>query len=179
VVPPLVKEADARGLLVMGPRRKLHEGRNRTIAMGVASAALAVIGLALVVRASDSTEAAGASPRQTETAEAPATIPPSTTVPPTTSLAPDATLPPGPAERPSGLVAGAFYDGLVAVGVDPGVARCSADDLLATASEADLLAKGIASVPRPAEVNALLDTSAKRCGVTQAQLDAAAAGTGG
>ncbi len=178
VVPPLVKEADARGLLVMGPRRKLHEGRNRTIAMALSSAVLAAVGLALVVRAADSTEAAAPSPRQTQSAEAPATIPPSTTVPPTTSLAPDSTLPPGPPERPSGLVAGAFYDGLVAVGVDPGIARCSADDLLATTSEADLLAMGIASVPRPADVNALLDASAKRCGVTQDQLDAAAAATG-
>jgi len=33
---------------------------------------------------------------------------------------------------------------------------------------------GIASTPRPAEVNALLEASAKRCGVTQEQLDAAA-----
>ena len=51
----------------------------------------------------------------------------------------------------------------------------AADDLLANTSEADLLAMGIAAVPRPPEVNALLDSSAKRCGVTQDQLDAAAA----
>jgi hypothetical protein len=115
----------------------------------------------------------------TDSAEAPATIPPSTTTPPTTSLAPDATLPPGPPERPTGAVAGAFYDGLVGVGVDAGIARCAADDLVATTSEADLLAAGIASVPRPAAVNTLLETSAKKCGVTQEQLDAAAAATGG
>jgi hypothetical protein len=59
------------------------------------------------------------------------------------------------------------------------VARCAADDLLATTPEAQLLAMGIATVPRPAAVNALLDTSAKRCGVTQAQLDAAAKAAGG
>ena len=76
-------------------------------------------------------------------------------------------------------MAGVFYDGLVAVGVDAGVARCAADDLLATTSEPELLAMGIASVPRPAEVDALLEASAKRCGVTQEQLDAAAASTGG
>ena len=64
------------------------------------------------------------------------------------------------------------------VGVQPGVARCSADDLLATTSEPDLIAKGIANAPRPAEVNTLLDTSAKLCGVTQAQLTAAAAAGG-
>jgi hypothetical protein len=60
------------------------------------------------------------------------------------------------------------------VGVDPGVARCAADDLVATTPEADLLAMGIASTPRPDEVNALLEASATRCGVTQEQLDAAA-----
>jgi hydrophobe/amphiphile efflux-3 (HAE3) family protein len=179
VVPPLVKEADHRGLLVMGPRRKLHEGRNRTVAMGAASAVLAISGLVLVIRAVDNTEAAAPVPQMTDSAEAPATIPPSTTTPPTTSLAPDATLPPGPPERPSGAVAGAFYDGLVGVGVDAGIARCAADDLVATTSEADLLAAGIASVPRPAAVNTLLETSAKKCGVTQEQLDAAATATGG
>ena len=84
-------------------------------------------------------------------------------------------MPAGPTDRPTGLVAGVFYDTLVGVGVDPGKARCAADDLLANTSEADLLAQGIAAVPRPPEVNALLDASAKRCGVTQEQLDAAAA----
>ena len=74
-----------------------------------------------------------------------------------------------------GRSVGAFWDALTKVGVDPGIARCAADDLLANTSEADLLAMGIAAVPRPPEVNALLDSSAKRCGVTQAQLDAAAA----
>jgi len=108
--------------------------------------------------------------------EAPATLPPPTTVPPsTTSLPPGNTLPPGPPERPTGLVAGVFWDALTGVGVDPGIARCAADDLIAGHSEADLLALGIASVPRPPEVNALLDASAKACGVTQDQLDAAAA----
>ncbi|MGZ4739306.1 MAG: hypothetical protein ACXVLM_08780, partial [Ilumatobacteraceae bacterium] len=122
--------------------------------------------------------------------EAPATIPPPTTTiprPTTTTLPPGqtlppgetvpapVTLPPGPPERPIGLVAGVFYDTLTGVGVSPGVARCAADNLIATTSEADLLAKGIAAVPRPAEVNALLDTAAKQCGVTQEQLDAAAA----
>jgi hypothetical protein len=46
---------------------------------------------------------------------------------------------------------------------------------LATTSEPDLLAMGIAAVPRSAAVNALLDAAAKACGVTQQQLDAAAA----
>jgi hypothetical protein len=77
------------------------------------------------------------------------------------------------------LVAGIFWDGLVAGGVDPGVARCAADDLIATTSEPDLLALGIAESPRPPEVDALLDGAAKRCGVTQEQLDAAAAAAAG
>jgi hypothetical protein len=115
----------------------------------------------------------------TDSIEAPATIPPSTTAAPTTTLAPNSTLPPGKPEKPKGLVAGVFYDGLVKVGVAPGVARCAADDLLATTPEAKLLALGIASVPRPKAVDALLETSAKRCGVTQAQLDAAAKATAG
>ncbi|MEN9643791.1 MAG: hypothetical protein RL238_460 [Actinomycetota bacterium] len=175
VVPPLVKEADHRGLLVMGASvRPVRAPRRRQVAMALASIALVGGGLALVLRAVATTSEAAAEPRQTETAEAPATIPPSTTVAPTTSLAPDATLPPGPAERPIGLVAGAFYDGLVAVGVDAGIARCAADDLLATTPEADLLAMGIASTPRPDDVNALLEASALRCGVTPEQLAAAA-----
>jgi preprotein translocase subunit SecF len=178
VVPPLVKEADRRRLLLMGPVHRASNVRQRRIAMALTSALLAVGGLVLVLRASSDTSEAAVQPRMTESAELPATTPPSTTTPPTTSLAPDSTLPPGPAERPTGLVAGVFYDGLVAVGVDQGVARCAADDLIATTSEADLLAMGIASVPRPAEVNALLDGAAKRCGVTQEQLDAAAAAAG-
>ena len=97
------------------------------------------------------------------------------TLAPGETLPPADTLPPGPPERPIGLIGGVFYDTLVGVGTDPGIARCAADDLLATTSEPDLLALGIASVPRPAEVDALLDASAKLCGVTQAQLDAAAA----
>jgi hypothetical protein len=129
----------------------------------------------MVVQAVSDTEPAAAQPRMTQSAEAPATIPPSTTVAPTTSLAPDATLPPGPAEKPAGLIGGVFFDALVGVGVDPGIARCAADDLIATTPEADLLAMGIAQVPRPPEVDALLSESALRCGVTQEQLDAVAA----
>jgi hypothetical protein len=63
---------------------------------------------------------------------------------------------------------------LTAVGVDSGIASCAADDLLATTTEAELLTMGIASVPRPAAVDRLLETAATRCGVTQEQLDAAA-----
>jgi hypothetical protein len=191
VVPPLLKEADRRGLLAMGvvagTEQAQARGRHRHLAGGVAGAALGAAGIVLALVAVGHEQPVAAAPRTAASAEAPATVPPSTTAPPATTAAPapvtvpggttppPTTLPPGPAARPAGLVAGAFYDGLVAVGVQPGVARCAADDLLATTSEADLLAKGIASVPRPAEINALLDAAAKRCGVTQQQLDAAAA----
>ncbi|MEI2704447.1 MAG: hypothetical protein V9E89_04095 [Ilumatobacteraceae bacterium] len=56
----------------------------------------------------------------------------------------------------------------------PGVARCATDDLIATTPEADLLAMGIASTPRPEPVNELLRQAGFRCGITQAQLDVAA-----
>ena len=191
VVPPLVKEADRRGLLSMGPDAG-HEGahtrgRHRTVTGVIAGAALAGLGLTMAVIAVGNDEPAVAAPL-TAAAQTPATMPPPTTVAPTTippttlpgqtTLPPD-TLPPGPAERPTGLVAGIFWDGLVAVTVDPGIARCAADDLIVTTSEADLIAMGIAESPRPIEVNALLDAAAKRCGVTQEQLDAAAAASGG
>jgi uncharacterized protein len=172
VVPPLIKEADRRGLLAMDERRLVVSTRRRVVSLA-GGGALAVVGVLMITNAVRVTTLATVEARTTDSIESPATIPPVTTVAPTTSLAPDATLPPGPAERPSGLVAGAFYDGLVAAGVEPGVARCAADDLLATTSEPDLIAKGVASVPRPPEVNTLLETAAKRCGVTQAQLDAA------
>ncbi len=192
VVPPLVKEADRRGLLAMGPAgTHEHSRRRRAVAGWVGAAVIAAIGLTItVVSVRDHKPAAAAAIKAEASIEAPATIPaPTTTIPrPTTTTLPPGqtlppgetvpapvTLPPGPAERPIGLVAGVFYDTLTGVGVTPGVARCAADNLIATTSEADLLAKGIAAVPRPAEVNALLDTAAKQCGVTQAQLDAAAA----
>jgi hydrophobe/amphiphile efflux-3 (HAE3) family protein len=192
VVPPLVKEADRRGLLAMGPERVHDHTKSRIGAGWIAGAVVAVVGIVLVVVSVRDNKPAVAATLETATVEAPATIPPPTTtiprstttaLPPGVTLAPGETLPvetlpPGPPERPTGLVAGLFYDALVGVGVDPGIARCSADDVIATTSEPDLLALGIANVPRPAAVNALLDASAKRCGVTQAQLDAAAAASG-
>ena len=176
VVPPLVKEADRLRLLDVGPAHRVAARGRRHVAMAFTSLLLAGIGVALIARAVGDESVAEALPLRTESTEAPATIPPSTTTPPTTSLAPDATLPPGPAERPSGLVGGTFYDALTKAGVDPGVARCAADDLVATTPEPELLAMGIASVPRPAEVDALLAAAATRCGVTPEQLAAAAAG---
>ncbi|MEY2553886.1 MAG: uncharacterized protein QOC57_1746, partial [Ilumatobacteraceae bacterium] len=188
VVPPLVKEADRRGLLAIGPGRA--HTKSRTSVGWIAGAALAVIGVIVIVVSVRNTKTAEATARQQTAVESPATIPPSTTTiprPTTTTLAPGQTLPPGqtvppvqtlppgPAQRPTGLIAGVFYDTLTGVAVDPGIARCAADELLATTSEPDLLAMGIAQVPRPAAVNALLDAAAKACGVTQQQLDAAAA----
>jgi len=175
VVPPLVKAADHAGMLAMGPEVGFVAVRSRrSLVAATAGLALAVGGSVMVADAVRTTTLAVAEPRMTDSVEAPATMPPVTTAAPTTSLATGATLPPGPAEKPAGLVAGTFYDALVGAGVDPGMARCAADDLIATTPEADLLAMGIASVPRPAEVDALLSAAGIRCGITQEQLDAAA-----
>lgn len=188
VVPPLVKEADRRGWLAIGP--DVEHKRSRTSVGWAAGALLAIAGIIVIAVSVRDTKTEAATPKSQSAIEAPATIPaPTTTVPrpTTTTLAPGQTLPPGETipppdtlppgtpERPTGLIAGVFYDTLTGVGVDPGIARCAADNLVATTSEPDLLAMGIASVPRPAEVNALLDSAAKQCGVTQDQLDAAAA----
>jgi uncharacterized protein len=173
VVPPLVQEADRRGLLAMGEVASSAPGRSRSVAGMVLGAGLALAGGVLVIAAVRDGETAAAAAPTMSSVEAPATIPPSTTVAPTTTLVPGATLPPGPAERPTGLVAGAFYDALVGTGIDPGVARCAADELLAGTSEADLLALGIASTPRPPEVDALLTAAGTSCGLTEEQLAAA------
>ena len=104
---------------------------------------IALLGVAVIGASLSDNEPAAAAPQTASAVEAPATIPPSTTAPPpTTALPVGDTLPAGPTERPTGLVAGVFYDTLVGVGVDPGIARCAADDLLANTSEADLLAHG-------------------------------------
>ena len=95
-------------------------------------------------------------------------MPTTTLPPPTTTLAPGAsttTLPPGPAERPTGLVAGGIYDAFVTAGAEPGIARCTADALLAVTPEDQLLAKGIATRPPSAESEALVAAAANACGV--------------
>jgi uncharacterized protein len=84
----------------------------------------------------------------------------------------------GGSERPAGLVGGGVYDLYVGVGVDPAVARCTADTLLSVTPEADLLALGIAT--GAPEAAALVEQAALACGVTPEQNDAAAAvGPGG
>ena len=197
VVPPLVKEADRRGLLQLHDAQRGDSGsaasttRRRTAVGWGSGVALAAAGLAVVAVSVRNDRVTEAAPRFAVGVEAPATIPSTTATPPTTTPAPTVpagtlapgetvppvhTLPPGPAERPIGLVAGAFYDALTGAGVDAGVARCASDQLVATTSEADLLAQGIASVPRPPAVDALLVAAGTKCGVTQAQLDAAAKG---
>jgi hypothetical protein len=181
VVPPLLKEADRRGLLAMGPldadARTPWRDRVGWIV------ALAAAGLSLVLAApSGGGDSATAPLRRSHTVEAPAVLPTTTAAPPTTapaSTVPSSTattLPPGPAERPAGLIAGLFWDALTGAGVDPGVARCAADDLISTTPEADLLAMGIANTPRPPEVDALLAGAGARCGITPGQLAAAAQG---
>ncbi|CAM9966727.1 unnamed protein product, partial [Phaeothamnion confervicola] len=102
VVPPLVKEADRRGLLAMGPA-KPHDAprRHRQIVGSLGGAVLAVVGLVIVIASVADDTTVVALPPTATAVEAPATIPPPTTVAPTTSLAVGDTLPPGPAERPA------------------------------------------------------------------------------
>jgi hypothetical protein len=200
VIPPLVLEADRRGWLDIRPVNapvSPRTGWRRPLGW-LAGGVLAVVGVAMVGIAVGGDEPASAEPRRTAEAEAPAAMPPptttpATTLPPTTTAAagapapsetapgesappPASTMPPGPPERPVGLVAGAFWDALTGAGVDPGVARCAADDLIATTPETDLLAMGVANVPRPPEVDALLAQAGGRCGITDDQLAAAAGG---
>ena len=183
VVPPLLREADRRGLLSMGPESAAGGAERRRTTVGwLAGSALAIVGLVVLAVSVRDDSAAPVAARAASSIEAPATIPPpTTTAVPTASSVPTGadgtpgTLPAGPAERPADLIGGLFWDALTGASVEPGVARCAADDLLATTSEADLLALGIASVPRPDAVNALLDAAGTRCGVTRQQLDAAAA----
>ncbi len=195
IVPPLVKAADHHGLLSIagGTGSPGADGRRRRQRVGSAGGiVLGGLGVMIAVVALRSNPSDSFAVRTAPVAESPATMPPPTTARPrpatpstsTGTVDPGApvptdhqsptTLAPGPPERPVSLVGGTFWEVLVGVGVDPGVARCAADDLLATTPEAELLALGIASVPRPAEVDALLDEAATRCGVTRDQLDAAA-----
>jgi hydrophobe/amphiphile efflux-3 (HAE3) family protein len=189
VIPPLVNEADRRGLLAVTREDTAgHATGWRKPAAWIGGAALLAVGLIVVISSTTGGEKAVAAPTRTPSAEVPATTPPPTTIPPTT-LPPTTvagettvpgeaptTLPPGPAERPSGLVAGLFWDALTKAGVDPGVARCAADDLTTTTPEAQLLSMGIANSPRPPEVDALLRNAGLRCGITDAQLQAASGG---
>ena len=189
VVPPLAVWADERGWFRAAepiPHR-LDLAPRRVVAGGLA---LVLVVLAAwmtvdVTRSEETVVAASTGPPSGP----PATLaPPTTTTTTTTTIAPPLppgattipattpeTLPPGPPERPAGLVAGLFYDALTGAGVDPGIARCAADELLATTPEADLLAMGIAETPRPPEVDALLADAALACGVSQATLDQLAA----
>lgn len=182
MVPPLVRFVDHLGWLdafVPAAERRHSTGVRWGLA-GAGIVALLVLGGITIRTASDGTaEAAQVVPVTVPATDPIATLPPpttATTAAPTTTLAPGATtttLPPGPAEKPEGLIAGVFYDGLVGAGVDPGVARCAADNLLSKKTEPELLAAGIANTPRPPEVDALLAQAATECGVTAEQLAAA------
>ena len=185
VVPPLAVWADERGWFRAAdpiPHR-LDLAPRRVVAGGLALVLLVLAAWMTVdvTRSDETVVAASAGPPSGPPAT---TAPPTTTTTTTTTIAPPSepgattipatatdTLPAGPPERPAGLVAGLFYDALVGAGVDPGIARCAADELLATTPEADLLAMGIAETPRPPAVDALLADAALACGVSQATLD--------
>ena len=182
VVPPLARWTDERGwfpaAVAIPHRLDLSPRRIVAAVAGVALVASAAFLIADGVRSEEESVATAVTVPGTET---PATLPPPTTAPPpgaattVTLVATGDTLPPGPPEKPAGLVAGTFFDTLTGAGVDPGVARCAADTLVGTTPEADLLAMGIASSPRPDAVNELLAAAALACGVPQATLDELAA----
>ncbi len=175
VVPPMAIWADQRGLLGLPatdleraparPRRQLSPWVPAALGM-----ALGLVGLGLALNQTSAEDAAVATAIRTVPAAAqPAVLPTTTTTPPTTALPPGATtttLPPGVAERPDGLVAGALYDAFVAAGAEAGVARCTADALLATTPEDQLLAAGIASTPPSPAATALVAAAANACGVS-------------
>ena len=162
VVPPLARWTDERGwfpaAVAIPHRLDLSPRRIVAAVAGVALVASAAFLIADGVRSEEESVATAVTVPGTET---PATLPPPTTAPPpgaattVTLVATGDTLPPGPPEKPAGLVAGTFFDTLTGAGVDPGVARCAADTLVGTTPEADLLAMGIASSPRPDAVNEL------------------------
>jgi hydrophobe/amphiphile efflux-3 (HAE3) family protein len=173
VLPPLLRAADARALVHAEGAVPVLGRRPATV---VAASLLAVVsvtslGFGLADPEDDAPEV-----QTVPATDEPAVRTTTTQAPPPETVAPGDTLPPGPAERPGGLVAGALFDALTAAGADPGVARCTADDLLATTSEPDLLALGIASSPPSAEATALVAAAAQRCGVPAEVLALVAAG---
>ena len=108
VVPPLLEEADRRGLLAMGPvTAEATAGardRRRVIIGWVSGVLLVVLGLGVAATALGADKAVEAEALRSDAVESPATLPPPTTVAPTTippstlpgetTLPPD-TLPPG------------------------------------------------------------------------------------
>ncbi len=192
VVPPLVKEADRLGLLAMGPAgTHEHSRRRRAVTGWVGAAVIAAIGLTVTVvsvrdhKATAACDQGRGEHRGTGHDSAPDhdhsstddddRCPPARPCRRVRPFRPRSRCRPAHRNDRSDSSPGCSTTRSPVSESSPGVARCAADNLIATTSEADLLAKGIAAVPRPAEVNALLDTAAKQCGVTQAQLDAAAA----
>jgi uncharacterized protein len=175
VLPPLLRVADARGLVYTLGEPPLLARRRATVAAGAALAVVSVTALGFGLADADEED------REVLTVPAtdqPAVLTTTTTAPPPTTGAPGDTLPPGPAERPGGLVAGAVYDAFSGAGAEPGVARCTADALLAVTPEPELLALGIASQPPTPEAAALVADAAAACGVPPEVSAAVAAGSG-
>ena len=145
VVPPLAQGGRPARLAGDGPgRRATPTSRGATASAGSPRSPPPVSASSWRPPTSDG-DSAAAPPRRTEAAEAPAVLPTTTTAPPTT--APASTVPGSTGDRPArcrrarpsgraGLIAGLFWDALTGAGVDPGVARCAADDLIATTPEA-------------------------------------------
>ncbi len=183
LVPPLAIWVDERGWLPSeAPADRGPRATRQPIVALAGGAIIVAAGAVLALGAVRERSEAAASVLTVPATDVPATLPPPTTAAPPASAgdappaptAPATTMPPGPPEKPTGLVAGAFYDALTGAGVSPGVARCAADALIAKTPEADLITMGVTQIPRPAAVNALLAEAALACGVPSSTLDALA-----
>jgi uncharacterized protein len=190
-----VTDADAVAPTEADAAAPAGSARAGLLGVGVPVALLLVLLFTLLTVADEGSADATAEPAAPE--PAPTTVAP--TQPATTTTAVTTTVPGTPpddgatttsgvplptpvtdggTERPAGLVGGGVYDLYVGVGVDPAIARCTADTLLAVTPEADLLALGIAT--GAPEAAALVEQAALACGVTPEQNAAAAAsGPGG
>ena len=113
VIPPLVMEADRRGLLATGPQRAERASRGRSGVGWISGAVLLAAGIGLFVATTVGDEESAAALRRLDTVGVPAVLPPTTTTPltapptsPTPATGPGATVPAGrprrcPPARPS------------------------------------------------------------------------------
>lgn len=195
VMPPLVKWADGHGWLATetsdgAVQLAAPPHRPQLIGAGVGTAVL-IGALVLVLVSADTSSGSAASaleyqaqPLPTTTVAPttePATTPPATTDSPTTEppvdTAPSEDTPRATVdasgfsdERPATLVGGIVFDALTAQGVEPNVARCSADVLYLIAPDADVRAGEFAAFTRDALAPVI--EAARNCGVDDATIDA-------
>lgn len=174
-MPPLVVWADKKGLLDIEEKKGAVRLAARAsgpqfIVSCVAAVALAIGAVAMYRSAG--TDPGAASAIAYDAVALPTTTTTTTT---TTTLAPGVTEPPiDPGsfgtDKPDGVVAGALFDFMVAAGIEPNKAVCTAETLLSRVSEADLLASGIATFSDEAVVPVV--AAAQDCSVSDEEIDA-------